>query len=132
MKRAQYLALAAVVLLAAAARASDPIGIYAVIDKVVLEPSGDSPQRIQVWGVFALAKPPGDSYAEPARGYMYFSLNKDNPEVTRKEWADLKKMAGSGKCVAFGSRYQDKGTVRKDSEKPKTPDVYPLGFGLQL
>jgi hypothetical protein len=131
MKRAQHLALAALFLLAAAARASDPIGIYAVIDKVVLEPGDDAPERIQVWGAFALAKGSGFTYTEPARGYMYFSANKDNPEATRKEWADLKKMAGSGKCIAFGSRYKDKGTVRKDNEKPKAPDVYPVGFGMQ-
>jgi hypothetical protein len=131
MTRTPYLAVAVLFLLAAAARASDPVGIYAVIDKVVLEPSARAPERIQVWGVFALARPPGDSYTEPARGYLYYSLNPDQPEATRKEWADLKKMAGSTQCVAFGSRHKEKGTVRKASEMPNAPDVYPVGFGLQ-
>ncbi len=131
MRRVSFLAAAALFLLAASARASDPVGIYAVIDKVVFEPNDASPERVQVWGTFALAKPPGDSYTEPAHGYLYFSLNKDKADVTRKEWSDLKKMAGTGKCVAFASRYHDKGTVRKDSEQPKSPDVYPVAFGVQ-
>jgi hypothetical protein len=39
-----------------AARASDPTGIYAFVDRVVFEPSDTAPERIQVWGGFALAK----------------------------------------------------------------------------
>ena len=37
--------------------ASDFTGVYAWIDKVVLEPNSDSPERIQVWGVFSPASP---------------------------------------------------------------------------
>src|SRR5688572_27086158 len=35
---------------ATAARASDPNGIYAFVDRVVVEPSEAAPERIQVWG----------------------------------------------------------------------------------
>ena len=41
--------------LTATLRASDMVGVYGVIEKLVLEPAGAAPQRIQVWGAFALA-----------------------------------------------------------------------------
>src|ERR1043165_3395435 len=41
---------AVLVLPALILKASDPVGVYAVIDKVVLEPGETSPQRIQIWG----------------------------------------------------------------------------------
>jgi len=129
--RRKHLVVAVLLALAPAARASDPVGIYAVIDKVVLEPSVGSPERIQVWGTFALAKGKGgDDYAEPARGYMSFTIVKGKENACRKEWADLDKLAGSKQCVAFGSRYYLKSTVRKGGDPTKNPDAYPLGFGL--
>ena len=71
----RHLAVLAVLLAVPAARASDPVGIYAVVDKVVLEPSTGPADHIQVWGVFALAQPGGgDVYAPPQRGYMSFTL----------------------------------------------------------
>jgi hypothetical protein len=112
------------------ARASDPMAVYARVDKVVLEPNTDSPQAIQIWGVFALAKP-GDrnDYLAPARGYLYFTL-KDNSRATLAEWTDLKSVAGSGQVVAFGSRYELKPRVRQANEKPDTPDPYVISMGV--
>jgi hypothetical protein len=116
---------------AGSAMASDPTGIYARIDKVVLEPNGDNPERIQVWGTFALAKKnTRNDYEKPVRGYLYYSLDKKKEEMCRQEWADLKKLAGTDQCVAFGARYKPMGTVRKTGDKPKNPETYPIGFGL--
>ena len=112
------------------ALASDPVGLYALIDKVVLEPNAQSPERIQVWGVFALAKGRGYEYEQAKRGWVYYKLNPEKPDVCRKEWADLKSVAGQEQAVGFGSRYQERGRLRKESDKPETPDVYPLGFGV--
>jgi hypothetical protein len=132
MNRSVCAALAALLLAAQVAWASDGVGIYAVVDKVVLEPKDGPAERIQVWGAFALAKgDSGNDYHVPARGYLFFSLVKDSEDVCRKEWADLAKIAGTGQCVAFGSRYKDNGKIRKVGVEPKTPDVYPLGFGMQ-
>ena len=36
-------------------RASDFVGVYAVVEKIVLEPSDAAPQRVQIWGAFALS-----------------------------------------------------------------------------
>ena len=112
------------------AYASDPMAVYARVDKVVLEPNADSPLAIQIWGAFALAKP-GDrnDYLAPVRGYLYFTL-KDNGRAARAEWEDLKSVAGSGQVVAFGSRYELKPRVRQANEKPETPDPYVVSMGL--
>ena len=128
----RHLAVAAVLLaLAPAVRASDPVGIYAVVDKVMVSPSSGPAESIQIWGVFALAQNSGgNDYAPPRRGYMSFTLVKGKEDVCRKEWADLKKLAGTQQCVAFGTHYGRKGTVRQGGDPTKAPDVYPLGFGL--
>jgi hypothetical protein len=111
--------------------ASDPIGVYALIDKVVLEPNTTSPQRIQIWGVFAVAKDPrGDYYERAQRGYLYYSIDPAKPEVSRTEWADLKAVAGKGQAIGFGSRRLSNGRIRKADEKPESPDTYPVGWGL--
>jgi hypothetical protein len=123
--------LGLVLVLAPSVRASDPVGIYARIDKVVLEPNAEKPERIQVWGTFALAKEKsGDDYQAPVKGYLYYTLVQGKEDKCRKEWADLKKVAGTDQCVGFGGRYAKKGTVRPADQKPKDPDPYALGLGV--
>src|SRR6266536_4927895 len=112
------------------ALASDPIGIYALVDKVVLEPSEANPERIQIWGAFAIAEGYGYTYKDAERGYLYYKLNPDKPTACHNEWADRKSVAGTGQIVAFGSRYGEKGTLRKNDAKPEKPDVYPVAMGL--
>ncbi len=120
------LAFTAVVL-----RASDPVGVYAVVEKVVLEPSENAPQRIQIWGAFALADgKSGDGYDPAQRGYLFYTLRPGKEEICKKEWADLKAVAGTGQGIGFGMRYEPKGRIRKVSEKADAPDTYPIGFGL--
>jgi len=116
-----------------AARASDPTGIYGFVDKVVFEPSDSAPERVQVWGGFALSKKStGNSeYQDAQRGYMYFKLRPGSEEVCKKEWADLKSVAGTGEIVAFGSRrFDPQPTVRKADTKVADPDVYPGSWGM--
>ena len=116
------------------ASASDPVGVYALIDKVVFEPNDQAPERIQVWGVFILSVAEhGSAYQSPARGYLYFSLPAGKEQLAKNEWSDLKKIAGTGQAVAFGNRYtQIKAIprVRKSSDKAESPDTYTTGFGL--
>ncbi|HYT61446.1 MAG TPA: hypothetical protein VEL06_14815 [Haliangiales bacterium] len=115
---------------AARALASDPVGIYALVDKVVLEPNETNPERIQVWGAFAIAEGSGYSYKNAERGYLYYKLNPEKPGACHNEWSDLKTVAGTGQIVAFGSRYGGKGVLRKKDAKPENPDVYPVAMGL--
>src|SRR5436309_7536857 len=113
MKRAYGIAGFALLGLAAAAPASGPIGTYALIEKVVMQPNENAPERVQVWGVFSTVKlDQRMEYFAPVRGYMYFVAPKGKEEVCRKEWADLKKAAGTTECVAMG-RYEAPGRVRR-------------------
>src|SRR3954465_1489164 len=144
MKRTLSLAcLLIVCLFTTKSFASDPIGIYAVIDRVVLEPSDAQPQRIQIHGAFCFAmRQFGDEYAPPVRGYLYSQPPPEKADVAKAEWADMKKIAGTHQIIAFGSRYQKFGTLRHGADPTAAPnasekqladlqpDPYPLGFGL--
>lgn len=133
MSKARIVTLfcAALALSAVQLRASDPVGVYAVIEKVVLEPNESSPQRIQIWGAFALADGRrGDGYERPQRGYLYYTIPTGKEEICKKEWADLQAVAGTGQGIGFGARYDPKGRIRKKDERPEAPDNYPIGFGL--
>jgi hypothetical protein len=126
------LALATALAAGSAARASDPIGGYVIVDKVILEPA-DSPTTIQILGSIALANGErGSSYSDPVRGYLYYKAASGKEGVCRKEWNDLKKAAGTAQIIGFGSRYELKalGSIRKADAKPESPDTYPLNNGL--
>ena len=119
---------------AAVVHASDMIGVYARVDKVVMEPAEEAAQRIQVWGVFALADPQDpNAYRAPVRGYLYYTL-PSNAGLARREWADLKSVAGTGQIVAFGTRWSQSRAqprVRKGDEPPAKPDEYTMDIGLR-
>ena len=113
------------------AYASDPTGVYARVDKVALEPNAESAETIQIWGVFSLAKSDDRSdYLPAARGYLYVKL-ANNKNAARKEWADLKEIAGTGQIVGFGSRYEGRPRLRKADERPENPDPFSTNIGLQ-
>lgn len=113
--------------------ASGPIGVYALVDRVAFEPSSDKPDRIRISGVFIAAEETPDNsivYSAPQRGYLYFGLPKGKDELARREWADLKSVAGTRQVVGLGSSWGAKVRVRKPDEEAKSPDDYPLGNGL--
>jgi hypothetical protein len=111
--------------------ASDPIGVYAVIEKVVLEPAQGQPERIQVWGAFALSDTRNqDDYLAPQKGYLYYSCAPQQLDTCRKEWADLQSVAAKGVGVGFGGRHIANGRVRSATDKPASPDVYPIRMGV--
>src|SRR2546426_894233 len=89
------LLLAGLTLGASPSHASDPIGIYALVDKVVFEPSESNPERIQIWGAFAFAAGYDYAYDKPKRGFLYYKLNPAKKDTCLKEWADLKSVAGT-------------------------------------
>jgi hypothetical protein len=90
--------------------ASGPTGAYAVLDRVVFEPNAQSPERVQLWGAFAFVDggiQGGQGFTSPKRGFMYFTMpasaTASQAQTIRKEWADLRSVAGSGQAVAFGN-----------------------------
>jgi hypothetical protein len=113
-------------------RASDVVGIYGLIDKVVLEPNDTAPTAVQVWGVFSLANRVNNvaGYGAPEPGYLYYNCVKFQDAKCTAEWRDLKAAAVKGEIVGFGSRYAPSGRVRKAGEKVASPDQYPLNNGV--
>lgn len=122
--------------------ASDRVGIYGIVDKVVFEPNAENPERVQIWGAFAVAtRNDRDLYDPVQRGYLYFAvpvrlapLAQGRPNETslaRTEWKDLKSLAGTKRIVAFSSRFGQSVRVRTDNERPQAPDRYALGLGVQ-
>ncbi|HKE29809.1 MAG TPA: hypothetical protein VKB88_45985 [Bryobacteraceae bacterium] len=120
-------ALAAVSL----AYASGPVAVYALLDKVTLEPNADKPERIRIDGVFSTAADAtSGSYSAPQRGYLYLALPHDNADLVRREWSDLKSIAGTRQVVSVGSSWTSRVRVRRADESPGSPDEYPIGNGL--
>lgn len=112
--------------------ASDPVGTYAVVDRVVFEPDRAAAERVQLWGSFTQAKTPGGTYFPPERGFLYYSLPPGGEKAARAEWSDFDIHSGGDTVVAFGSRYEPLGRIRKGCEKAEEPDVYPINFGLTM
>ena len=87
------LVLVPLVLATVAVGASGPVGIYGIVERVVLEPNDNAPERLQVWGAFAYADGRSTSglSASPARrGYLYFRLpDPGDPMRDVVGWPDL-------------------------------------------
>jgi hypothetical protein len=118
-------------LLAPALRASDFVGVYCLVDKVVLEPNDTEPQRVQIWGAFLMTDGQrGGAYAPVQHGYLYYTCPQGKDATCMNEWADLKSLAGTGKGVGFGARFQPNGHVRRTTDAVALPDAYPVQMGL--
>jgi hypothetical protein len=125
--------LCGIFLCSAVLMASGPAGCYVIVEKVIFDPNEASPKQIQVWGLFALSDgKPGNGYLQPQYGYMYFKLDggRERESLTLTEWMDLKKMAGTGSVITFAERPSWNGRLRKATDKPESPDVYPLYNGI--
>lgn len=136
MKTATCIALALMVLAGPASlNASGPLGIYGIVEKVVFEPDEKAPERIQVWGAFAyvdLRSEPDRAVSAPQRGYLYLTLpvvlpaSKSQVDVIRREWADLKAVAGTGRAVGFGNwGYSGRFSgLRPDAPSSQPPHIF--------
>jgi hypothetical protein len=133
MRRALPFLACALLLCTSLVQASPPMGLYAVIEKVVFEPNDSAPERVQVWGLFARALDGGTQYATPVYGYIYLHAERGEENVARTEWNDLKKLAGTGQCVAFASYYKqgfNRVRVRQPGTPPENSEAYPVSMGL--
>ena len=134
--------------------ASGQAGIYGIVERVVLEPNGKPPDRIQVWGAFALIERmlqpyPGVTmtevqgqyftnyiYQKPTRGYLYFRLPEAAADIenARREWEDLAAVAGTRQAIAFGYWDRFRGDklmrIRDAVAKPEDPDIYYTDVGI--
>jgi hypothetical protein len=71
-----FLTLAALLIVVAPLRASDPVGAYAIVDKIVLEPATGPAMAVQIHGVFSLAH----------SGATLISHNRSRPAATAREY----------------------------------------------
>ncbi len=132
------------------AQASGPVGVYALIDKITMEPSADKPERILIYGVFSIRT--GDTqgtFQAPQRGYLYYTIPSGaDRSLILREWSDLKAAAGTRTVIAFGgTSFADyipdpKGgplhaappyrapRLRRTGDKVENPDSYQTGAGL--
>src|SRR5215467_8838263 len=113
---ARYLAVAVLALaFGSGARAGGPPPVYVVVDRVVLEPNADAPERIRIEGCFVRQSedllremkekdlPWERAYGKPVEGYVYMSIEPGKENECRAEWARWQKAAGTGKPVAVGA-----------------------------
>jgi hypothetical protein len=138
MKVAASISVALVVLLGSPLTASGPLGIYGIVEKVVFEPDEKAAERIQVWGAFAYVDGGLDrslAVSPAKRGFLYFTLpilmpaSKAQADVIRREWADLKAVAGTGQAVGFGSwGYSGRFSgLRPDASASEPPHIFEAG-----
>lgn len=115
--------LAAALAIAASPGAlKDPVGVYGMIDRVVFEPDATNPERVQLWGVFALSNTVDvedgkitridmTSFHPAKAGYLYYTVNPRDVVASRADWNALARLAGTGEPVAFGGRMPPNGTI---------------------
>lgn len=119
-------------------KASDPVGVYALIDRVVFEPNEATPKVVQVWGAFAIAVTPAvrpykleDGYGKVQKGFLSFTCPAGKMTVCSAEWADLKSVAGTDDVVGFGTRWNQRPPrVRQANESGAAPDSYETNIGV--
>lgn len=128
---ARFLRAAAFLMIATASlSASDRVAVYGKIDRVVLQPSAEAADTIQVFGVFSVAiQRDMDAYQPARRGYLYYRAPSDK-QTARREWNDLRQVAGTNQIVAFGLRWETTPTVRANNDAPVNPDPYTLNAGV--
>jgi hypothetical protein len=102
--------------------------VYVVVDKVVLEPNADAPERIRIEGSFVrFEKDKEYVYCKPVEGYVYLSLKPGKEKECREEWTKWQKAAGTGKVVGVGSSLKAGSfltvKIRKLDEKTDRPDA---------
>jgi hypothetical protein len=118
--------------------ASDQVGAYCIVKNVVMTPDEAQPAAVQIWGACALATGgmaddhtyTPSWYSAPQAGYLYYRVTAGKEEIARREWKDLKSVAGTGEIVAFGGRYAKMGHMRSGDEKPTGPEPYPIQMGV--
>jgi hypothetical protein len=110
-----FVVMVLVLALGASVWAGGPPPVYVVVDKVVLEPNSEAPERIRIEGCFVRQTdellrelreqglPWERTYLKPIEGYVYMNIEPGKEKECRSEWAKWQKAAGTGKVVAVGA-----------------------------
>ena len=119
-------------------RASDPVGVYGIIDRVTVTSAADGSATVQLWGAFVVAlvpRPSGtykpeDAYGKVAKGYLLFRCPAFSGSTCSNEVNDLKALAGTGEVAGFGAAWRTPPRVRPNEEPAKGPDPYEVNVGV--
>jgi hypothetical protein len=115
------------------ASATTIVNVVMDVEKVVLEPDGSAPTRIQIHGVFALAEGgPGAPYAAPKRGYLYLACPTGREADCKTHFLDIQKAIGDARCAGIGQAGETLPTVRAEGTTPSAPDTYSFGLGVMM
>lgn len=114
-----------------AALASDPVGVYARVQKIQMFPNAEKPERAVVTGTFSHWRK-GNQYAPPVHGVMHFKLASGKERATRAEWKDMQRIADRGLIISFGRRYKDNGKVYSLKEKVGAAHPHPVHAGMRI
>jgi hypothetical protein len=121
------------------------VGIYAIVDKVALEPDNTSPERVRIDGTFVVPiHMSSGGYAPPQRGFLYFKTVPGRETAARRDWAALKSVARTGEIIGFafywvpnphdpaGNPHHSLEVTVHINEGAASPDDYPLSFAEVL
>jgi hypothetical protein len=127
-------ALAAAGALPLPAMASEPAGVWLIVDDVTLLPNADQPTSVRIVGLVTLHSGTGpisgwgySGFEPPQRGTLYYTCPAGKETICQAEWRELRD--SRGRCVGFGSVSVDSGRLRTDGGLG-TPDVYPISLGI--
>ncbi len=114
------------------APASDPSGIYALLEKVVFLPDDAKPERVELHGAFAIAAGQhGDYYTSPRWGRVVLRAPDKKTDDCIAQWRDLARVAGTRQVVAFSSRYSQQDVrILGPDETAGAPGVQGMDFGV--
>jgi hypothetical protein len=133
LRTSRWWSLALVLLLTNAVRASDPVGVYALVDRVSFVPSESNPERVVIHGAFIIAEKGSPIGYQPARvGWLYYALPNEKQDQAKAEWNDLKNVAGTKQVVAFGTRHANPLPVVRTGPGPQAPGVTSWNKALEL
>lgn len=133
------LALTCSALVPTLASASAPAGVWALVEKVTLQPDANNPTMVRIDGVFMVANEVPDfpmypGYSVPEYGYMYYNCSNDQIKTCVMEWKELEAASTSdNKCRGWGSQefpVPKNGVVRPTGEPEAKPDLYPISMGV--
>jgi len=110
--------------------ASDPVGVYALLDRVELLPNADAPTSVRMHGAFAIAVGPGEFCTTPAFGALLFGPD-DKPDECVKQWRELATLAGRPDVIGFSSRHGQADVRLLRPGEPEKAGRYSTWMGLQ-
>ena len=133
LRSLRWWSLALVLLLTNVVRASDPVGVYALVDRVSFVPSEANPERIVIHGAFIIAEKGSPIGYQPARvGWLYYSLPTEKQDQAKAEWNDLKNVAGTKQVVAFGTRHATPLPTVRTGPGPQAQSVTSWNKAMEL